>query len=162
QVALQRNTTSFLGGPPLEGYVLRQLANTTAVANALQAGEIDMGPIDPSLLNSLQNSPNVSVYSYVSNGTDLMFYQMDPEKPGSKIFGDVNVRQALLYALDRESMVKAIYFNQAVPGDSALPLASWAHTTDGVPQYKFDRAKAQSLLDTAGWKPGSGGVRQKD
>jgi peptide/nickel transport system substrate-binding protein len=162
QVALERNAASFMSGSQLDGYVLRQLSNSTAVGNALQAGEIDLGPLDPSLLSSIQSSSTVSVYSYVSNATDLLFYQMDPAKPGSQIFGETAVRQALLHALDRESMIKAIYFNQAVVGDSALPLASWAHTSEGIPQYGFDRAKAQALLDGAGWKMGPNGVRQKN
>src|SRR5205823_2316345 len=80
QVALERNGASSLGGSQLDGYVLRQLSNSTAIGSALQAGEIDFGPLDPSLLSSIQSSSTVSVYSYVSNGTDLLFYQIDPSK----------------------------------------------------------------------------------
>lgn len=162
QVSLQRNPASFLGGSILNHYTLLQLSGTTGIVNGLLSGEVHLGPLDPSLLSSVQSNPSLAVYSYVSNGMDLMYYQMDPSQPGSQIFADHAVRQALLYALDRKKMVKAIYYNQAVVADSQLPRASWAYTSKGLPHYGFDKAKAQSLLEGAGWKMGSSGVRQKN
>jgi peptide/nickel transport system substrate-binding protein len=162
QVELARNDASFMGGASLENYVLRQLATSSAIVNALATGEIDMGVLDPSLLSRVQSLSNVTVYSYVSNGCDFLYYQLDPAKPGSVFFSDVRVRQALVHALDREKMIKSIYFDQAAVGVSVMPLSSWAQTTDGVAKYPFDKAKAESLLDAAGWKMGSSGVRQKD
>jgi peptide/nickel transport system substrate-binding protein len=38
----------------------------------------------------------------------------------------------------------------------------WAYPSVPLEQYKFDKAKAQQLLNDAGWTPGSDGILQKD
>ncbi len=40
-----------------------------------------------------------------------------------------------------------------------MPPVSWAYDRDAKPQYPFDVAKAESMLDAAGWKKGSDGIR---
>jgi peptide/nickel transport system substrate-binding protein len=72
----------------------------------------------------------------------------------------VAVRQALFLALDRKAMADRVYFGQATVADSVEPPISWAHS-NAKPQYGFDKAKAESMLDAAGWAKGSDGIRAK-
>jgi peptide/nickel transport system substrate-binding protein len=76
-------------------------------------------------------------------------------------FDDINVRQAISAAIDRQSLVDSLYFGQAVA--TYGPIASnykWYET--GVEQFnQFDPEKAASLLDAAGWTMGSDGIREK-
>jgi len=58
--------------------------------------------------------------------------------------------------------VKGIYFNQAVVGTSLIPSANWAFASSGLPTYTYDRAKAESLLDAAGWVRSGSGLRMKN
>lgn len=77
-------------------------------------------------------------------------------------FDDVRVRQAISHAIDRKSLAESLYFGHAIgtPGPIA-PNVRWYDK--GVEAYnQFDLDKTASLLDAAGWKLGSGGVREKN
>ncbi|MER5377467.1 ABC transporter substrate-binding protein [Streptomyces sp. NPDC002553] len=74
---------------------------------------------------------------------------------------DVKVRQAILAAIDRKQIADTVFPTGTQSATSVL-----AHTTPGYadlsPDLAFDAAKAKSLLEAAGWKAGSGGIRAKD
>ncbi|MEU6539618.1 ABC transporter substrate-binding protein [Streptomyces sp. NPDC047000] len=74
---------------------------------------------------------------------------------------DAKVRQAILYAIDRQQIADTVFPTGTQPATSVL-----AHTTpdytDLASRLAFDAAKTKSLLDGAGWKTGSDGIRAKD
>ncbi|MFJ6386820.1 ABC transporter substrate-binding protein [Streptomyces sp. NPDC091972] len=74
---------------------------------------------------------------------------------------DAEVRQAILYAIDRQQIADTVFPTGTQPATSVL-----AHTTpdytDLASGLTFDAARAKSLLDGAGWKTGSDGIRAKD
>ncbi|MDH6502669.1 ABC transporter substrate-binding protein [Streptomyces sp. SAI-149] len=74
---------------------------------------------------------------------------------------DTKVRQAILAAIDRKQIADTVFPTGTQPATSVL-----AHTTpdytDLSTDLSFDSAKAKSLLDGAGWKEGSDGIRVKD
>jgi peptide/nickel transport system substrate-binding protein len=71
------------------------------------------------------------------------------------------VRQALLYALDRDRLVLDVLRGQGARADSPIPPASWAHAPS-LTRYDADSSLAGLLLDEAGWTLNEDGVRQKD
>jgi peptide/nickel transport system substrate-binding protein len=71
------------------------------------------------------------------------------------------VRQALYHAIDRKQLAAKVYFGEAAVAYTVEPSTSWA-VTSNVPKYDYDPQKAESMLDEAGWKKGSDGVRTKD
>ncbi|MFD8371821.1 ABC transporter substrate-binding protein [Streptomyces sp. NPDC059688] len=77
------------------------------------------------------------------------------------LFKDAKVRQAILYAIDRQQIADTVFPTGTQPATSVL-----AHTTpdytDLASGLTFDAAKAKSLLDGAGWRTGSDGIRAKD
>lgn len=73
---------------------------------------------------------------------------------------DARVRQALIYAIDRPALTKALFSGkQPVSNVFINPLAT-VYKKD-VEEYKFDPAKAKALFAAAGWTPGSDGILQK-
>jgi peptide/nickel transport system substrate-binding protein len=74
------------------------------------------------------------------------------------ILKDVRVRQAVEYALDREPLIHYLWRDMARPASSLLPTQHWAYNGN-VAQYPHDPAKAREILDAAGYKPGSDGIR---
>jgi peptide/nickel transport system substrate-binding protein len=167
QVTLAKNDKYYRGKPHLDSYVFKIGGASTEVLNQLKTGEIDVGypgvgSIDPSQYDSSKAVDNINVYSYPRLVFDFYQYQLDPAKPASKFFGDKAVRQALLYALDREAIAKALYFGQATVANTSMPPKSWAYNKDNKPVYTFDKAKAASMLDAAGWTASGGGTRQKN
>ncbi|MCL2867345.1 MAG: ABC transporter substrate-binding protein, partial [Clostridia bacterium] len=81
--------------------------------------------------------------------------------PGPKL-GDVRVRQALLYALDRANFIIAQYGSTDIARVGLAPLSpsSWAFPDESeLNAYEFDLAKSAELLDEAGWFLGDDGFR---
>ena len=87
----------------------------------------------------------------------------DPSElvPGPKL-GDVRVRQALLYALDRANFIIAQYGSTDIARVGLAPISpsSWAFPDEKeLNDYAFDLDKASALLDEAGWAMGADGYR---
>lgn len=68
------------------------------------------------------------------------------------------VRQALAYATDRATLIRYMWRGQARAASSLLPPNHWAFEPN-VKQYDYDPARAQQLLDAAGYRRGPDGVR---
>jgi len=77
---------------------------------------------------------------------------------------DVKVRKALVYAINREDLVNALFEGkQKVALHNFTPLDPW-YTDDPnkITIYKYNKREAERLLDEAGWKAGTDGIRMKD
>jgi peptide/nickel transport system substrate-binding protein len=74
---------------------------------------------------------------------------------------DVRVRRALWLALDVKGLIRDVTHGVNVPGYTDQPSFQWAYNPN-VAHYDYDPAKARALLDAAGWKVGSDGIRVKD
>ncbi len=73
---------------------------------------------------------------------------------------DVHVRQALASATDRKQIIEATSFGVNRSGDGDQPPGSWAYDSH-VHGIGFDLARADALLNAAGWRPGADGIRIK-
>ena len=167
QVTLVKNPKYYRGAPHLDSYVFKIGPVSTEVLNQMKTGEIDVafpgiGTIDASQYDAAKSVDNINVYSYPRLSFDFFYYQLDPAKPASKFFSDKSVRQAMVYALDRKAIAHALYFDQATVANTNMPPKSWAYNPDNKPVYSQDKAKAQSMLDAAGWTASGGGTRQKN
>jgi peptide/nickel transport system substrate-binding protein len=67
----------------------------------------------------------------------------------------------LQHGLDREKLIADVLADQAIPADSPIARDLWSYVP-APDAYGFDRARAESLLDAAGWELGSDGVRVKE
>lgn len=106
--------------------------------------------------DQLAGSPGLSIKTFpVGIYTYLMLNNENP------LFSDVRVRQAMLSAIDRQSIVKSLLPQIATVANSFVDPTSWAYSTS-VPTYSFDTGKAKQMLAAAGWTPGSDGILQKD
>ncbi len=95
---------------------------------------------------------------------------IEQEEAGGLVFGlnfeklgfaDLRVRQAISHAIDRQAIVKAILQGHGTATFGPFP-TSYKWYDKGVEKFnQFDTAKAESLLDAAGWVKGSGGTRAK-
>jgi peptide/nickel transport system substrate-binding protein len=77
-------------------------------------------------------------------------------------FQTKEVRQALLYALDRRAMIDQVLGGQGLLADSPILPTTWAYDPT-VRQYGYDPERAIGLLDASGWMDSDGDrVRDKD
>lgn len=82
-------------------------------------------------------------------------------RPDNPLVADVRVRKALLYATDAQQIVQTL-FSAHYPQATGVIVSTAAGYVDLSDKLKFDPEQARALLDEAGWKPGPGGVREKD
>jgi peptide/nickel transport system substrate-binding protein len=80
---------------------------------------------------------------------------------GHPALKDKVVRQAINYAIDRKTLVDKVFGGYASPGTSIIPpVYANLHYDPGPAAYTFDLAKANQLLDQAGYTKGSDGIRR--
>ena len=72
------------------------------------------------------------------------------------------MRQALYYAMDKQSIIDAIYYGLPKPTEILPAAAVLGLQSRTCRSTSTTREKAKQLLDEAGWKPGADGVREKD
>ncbi|WP_329352731.1 ABC transporter substrate-binding protein [Streptomyces sp. NBC_01261] len=77
------------------------------------------------------------------------------------VLKDIKVRQAIEYAVNRQEIADTVFPTGTQPATSILARTTPDYENLGA-DLSFDAAKAKSLLDAAGWKTGSDGIREKD
>jgi peptide/nickel transport system substrate-binding protein len=154
------------GRPHLDEFVLRKIDDVGALTAQLQTGEIDVfgghyDVIDPAVVADFEGSDVTVVQSEASYGAGPMIsLNHRPEK--TPLFQDVRVRQALLYALDRQAILDGVFFGYGTVSDSVVGIPAAFDTTAVPAPYSYDPALANQLLDEAGRALGADGIREKD
>jgi peptide/nickel transport system substrate-binding protein len=72
---------------------------------------------------------------------------------------DVRVRQALLYGIDRKTLVEQLFEGKQPVATSFVNPLDRAAYSDDIPKYAYDADKARKLLDEAGWSTIRDGIR---
>jgi peptide/nickel transport system substrate-binding protein len=132
---------------------LRRFGDAQTMALAFEAGELDLAfGLPPEGLSRLRADPALEVKSFPVGYQYFGF--LNTQRPQ---VAQVEVRQAIDLAIDREELVAAI--NAGTPATGAFaPYFTFA------PQVarSTDLEQAAALLDEAGWTPGPDGIRGKD
>lgn len=160
-VSVVRNDDYYDKVPYVDGLTMRVLPDSDASVLALKQGETDiMEFVPPAQVATVNDSDELDVDVYNLFQFTHYVFNLDPEK--SDLFQDKRVRQALMYALDRDSITQNIFFGYGEPAIGTQPPMSPAYAPDRMePAYDFDPEKAKSLLNEAGWTL-KDGVMQKD
>ncbi|MGE5590929.1 MAG: ABC transporter substrate-binding protein [Bacillota bacterium] len=157
-VTLEANPNYWGGKPKLKSITFKIVPDANAQVAQMLAGDVDViGLSDPAVLDRFKDNPKFNVVPQTQNIYYFIFLNQDDPR-----FQDVRVRQALLYAVDREAMIKNVLkgYGTIATGPIA-PLQKTYYTSD-VQQYPYDPEKAKQLLAEAGWTPGPDGILQKD
>jgi peptide/nickel transport system substrate-binding protein len=128
---------------------------------AFDAGEIDgISRVLPADIQAAAARDDLQLFSSVESGyEDVLFNLGNPNTP---FFQDKRVRQALLYAVDREALAADALSGQAVVAHSLLTPENWAYNPN-VTHYGYDPDRAAALLDEAGWRDSDGdGIRDRE
>jgi peptide/nickel transport system substrate-binding protein len=128
-----------------------------AIVRALElrkgSADIEVTSLTPDIIPVLAKQPTLAVSE--RPGTNITYLGLNLEDP---ILKHREVRQALAYATDRESLTRYLIHGQARVASGILPPNHWAYEPD-VTQYTLDIMRAEQLLDAAGFPRGKDGVR---
>ena len=78
---------------------------------------------------------------------------------GNDVTCDVALRQAMNYALDRQTMIDHVLNGYGSPAYSVCDKMPWYN--DEMENISYDVEKAEEMLDAAGWKKNADGIREK-
>ena len=161
-ITFNRNDDYYGKVPYLDCYVMRIWPDQTSVINALLNNEMDAAALEPADIETVKNTAGLVVAHYPTRGFTYYKTNLDPEK--TPLFQDVEVRQALLYALDRDSIVHDILLDNALVANGTQPVISYAYAPDRMDaKYTYDLEQAKELLAEAGWVDSDGdGIVEKD
>ena len=146
-LAIKRND-AYTGGPKakLDKIFCKVITQEDTGIAQIDKGEIDLIQISVTEADRLRQNPNLTVVSVPS--PSVSFLALNFDKP---YFKDKRVRQAMMYALDREGMVKEILKGEATVVNSTIIGPDWMGTPEGLNAYKYDPNKAKQLLKDANW-----------
>ena len=142
---------------------VRLFTDTAAQFNAFLTGEIDDQGLEPEQVAQVEaDTEQFTVASYPERGFTYYEFNIDPEV--TVRFQDARVRQAFMWALDRQSIVDNILLGYGEVANGTQPSISYAYAPEGMDTvYTYDPARATALLTEAGWTDTNGdGTVDKD
>ena len=164
EVILERNPNYWAGvpAPPAGGRAIERLRFavvpdqiTTALEMKKGSGDLESNAMTLDMVHALRDAANLRTETGPSSV--VVYMNFNVEDPALK---DKRVRQAIACAIDRQAIVNALWLGHARLASSLLPPGHWARAEDAqLAQYPHNVARAQALLDAAGFRPGKDGVR---
>ena len=152
-VDMEANPNYYDGPPHIANLRVRVISDSNAMQAELRAGRVDIAPLPTSLspdaIESLSHDPKLEVHKF--NGSNVNLLTFNTAEPP---LDNVKVRQAIAFAIDRESMIRDLLRGQGRIAHSILPEESWAYTAGQT--YQFDPATSKRLLDEAGFRDPDG------
>ncbi|MFN0098773.1 MAG: peptide ABC transporter substrate-binding protein [Gemmatimonadaceae bacterium] len=144
----------YRGRPKLDRVLFSITPELATGIARVKAAETDVfDPLPPNEVAEMAAQPHLNVFNSPSfDYAFVAFNFRDPKAPARPhpLFGERALRRALTLAVDRTTIVKAIFDTLALPGLGPMVRAqSTADTT--IVQIPFDRAAAEALLDSLGW-----------
>lgn len=138
---------------------VRQLVYTytpddNARAQRIAAGEVDGVNLPPKMINSIRDDrvQTVAVQSADWRGVAL--------PAGNPFTADPSARLAMNLAMDRDAIVRDVLGGHGRPASTPIA-AVYGAAFNPHAQFGFDLGRAQSILEGAGWRIGSSGLREK-
>ena len=119
------------------------------VFNVYEAGEVEgIARVTTADLPRARALATLNLFSaHTAEYSLVLFNLRDPDLP---FLQEQEVRQALLYALDRQQIVDQHLKGHALVAHSPIIPGTWAYA-DSVPRYEYNPDRAAELLDGAGW-----------
>ncbi len=154
-ITLVANDRYFRGRPKLDEIVYRTVQDRNTVLQLLRTHDIDLWvPISPHYFPTVKAIRGMATLSLPSYTFDHLDFNLK-----NPVLRDPAVRQALQAALDRKTIIDKVQNGLYLLSETPVSPASFFHLD--LPLVPYSIAKANALLDAAGWQRGSDGIRAK-
>ena len=141
-MALAPNEYYWDGVPELDQLVNRYFVDETAAVLALESGDIDFSYVSADVASRFAENPDYQIFSGPSFVTNLFNYNYQND-----VWSDKRIRQAFMYGIDRESIIRDVFNGtaQATPCQDPYP-TFWPEDAN---YYEYNPDKARELLAEA-------------
>lgn len=158
QLVVVKNPHYWMKGvPKVDRIIFKVMPDDSSRVMALMGGEVDVAlQIPYPNVQTIKQSGFKTFQTLSSQWAALSFCVW------TKPFDDVRVRKAIGHAIDRKPIIEDVLYGLAVASNSPVPPNTpWSgeEKLEGLP---YNPKLAGMLLDEAGWKMGSDGIREKD
>lgn len=157
RVVVIRNEDYWGEKAKLKDVVFKNILDANTRLMALQSGEVQVADKIPAeQMEVLGKNKDIKVLSESSVRVHMLIFNLT--KPG---LDDINVRKAINMAVNRDDLAQKVMSGSGIPAVGPFPpvLPFGGSELKG---YAYNLEGAKKLMDEAGWKPGSDGIRQKD
>ncbi|HRF49202.1 MAG TPA: ABC transporter substrate-binding protein, partial [Anaerolineales bacterium] len=168
QIVLERNPDYNWGpefavheGPALlEQVTFRILPEAATRLTAYETGEVQIVGEPPALdAIALAESGAAQIQNFAQPGVPAILMINAAKAPTD----NVNVRQAMILAVNQEELAQTAFQNLGLPAYSVISPSTWGYDEGAASLYRYNPEEAARLLDEAGWVDANGdGVREKD
>ena len=155
-ITMERFDNYYGGQPKIEKVIFVIIPNSDTRAMQLKSGEIDMAQITAKTAADFEDNEEITVYQMntadyraIAYNFNNSFFKKHKELP-----------EILSYAIDRQAIVDSVLLGE---GEIAYsPLQKGEFNDSSINHYDYDPAKAEKLLQEAGWSKNSEGVYEKN
>lgn len=166
---LKANKDFFMGAPKYDKLVTQVFKNSDASVAALRSGQLDENDgLTATQFKALKNAKNIKLYQQKPNRWNGI--EINPGArtrsgkhigTGNPILGDQKVREAIAWAIDRKTLVAKVLDGLGQTGAGYVPSGypQWAWTPSADQLISYNPAKANQILESAGYKKGPDGIR---
>lgn len=137
---------------PFQTFTVRVISDATALANALQTGEVLAGSVQAAQLPQVESAGLTT--KEITSAATMMLLLADRGGQIQPALADVRVRQAINLAFDRKQIVDAVFSGFARETDQSFNLNGEAFNEEVLGTYSYDPDAARDLLAEAGYADG--------
>lgn len=166
---LKSNPDYYAGAPAFKTLVVQYFSSSDAAVEALRSGALDeIDDLSAAQYQSLKNVSGIGTYPTESNIWQAIEVNTGARTRSGKKFGNGNpllanpaVRKALALSINRQQLVTKVLDGLGEPGAGYWPPAFQQYwwTPPASESEAYNPAKANQVLDAAGFKKGTDGIR---
>ena len=145
-------------GPHLERVVFKYIPDLTMLYTQFRTGQVDYLGLSGISAHFVKEAQGLRGRKVSLSPTAFIEHIALNLEHGP--FADKAVREALYLAMNKQARIDALYYGLPIPTESFLPHEAWAHR-QLRPVHQHDPARANAILDAAGWVRGADGIRAK-
>ena len=152
-IRLERNEYWWQKSPTIDSITFIYYENASAEIEALETKDIDM-----LATRSIKASLSRKLSDLVSMDFGTTVYDaLVPNLSDDSLASDVNVRKAIMYAIDRSELASNVYRDMAVQSEVPILPGTWLYESQSA-VYNYSPERALQLLYESGWQDLTGNI----
>jgi len=159
-IAIFKKNDSYWGTKPkIDEFGLQQFSDDDAMVTALKAHNLDSIEAVPATAMKTLSNAGFEVSDVPGLDQTDFIINSNPQKKTHRELLDLKVKEAMDHAIDRQKIDAVTWLGAAHPANSIIPATTGAWHNPHLKTVSFNLGLANKLLDQAGFKKGSDGIR---